>query len=127
MDASNRKDVRRAEKKANLADAARISYTRRIMSESLGRQWIHQLLESCYTFSEPFVRGAPDATGHNLGRQAVGKQLFLDIVTHCPTEYILMTQEASHKEIAENVRHERNDRTPTGEPTGSPGSGRDLE
>lgn len=126
-DPSDRKTVRRLEKAAKQAEAARIAYTKQMMSELLGREWMHQLLLRCNIFSTPFVRGAADVTSFNCGGQNVGLQIFADVVSHCPTEYILMMQEASHKEIVENVRHNRNDRSASGEPAGSEDAGRNSE
>lgn len=103
-DPSNRKHVREKEKEASLAERNFIAYTRQIMSEAPGRQWMQSLLDKCYIFGEPFVKGSSDSTAHNLGRQSVGKELFFTVVTHCPTEYIQMMQEASIKEVLEEVR-----------------------
>jgi len=125
-DAGNRKDVRKAEKAAKHAEHARIEYTKRIMSEALGRVWVHSLLARCNVFHTPFVRGAGDITAFNCGSQNVGLQIFADVIVHCPTEYILMMQEASHKELS-NDRHDSDDRSPSEQPAGSSGAGRDLE
>lgn len=126
-DASNRKQVRSKEKEAELASSNRIAYTRRIMSDQPGREWMHALLESCYIFGEPFVAGAADATAHNLGKQIIGKQMFADIVAHSPTEYVLMMQEASIKELL-NVGRNSDNRIPTtGEHSGSTDTRRDVE
>jgi len=124
-DFSNRKDIRRAEKAAKLAEANRIAYVKRIMSDTAGREWMHKLLEDCCLFGEPFVRGSWDATSRNLGMQSVGKQIFSDVVVHCPTQYIQMMQEASQKELT-NDRHD-DERTSSGEPTGSPDADRRVE
>jgi hypothetical protein len=124
-DASNRKQVRAKEKEAGIADRNRIAYTKRIMSDQPGREWMHSLLESCYIFGEPFVAGAPDATAHNLGKQIIGKQIFADIVTNSPTEYVLMMQEASIKEIL-NDRRDSDNRSPVaGERSSDADLGRD--
>jgi len=124
-DFSNRKDIRRAEKAAKLAEANRIAYIKRIMSDTAGREWLHAHLNSCYVFGEAFVRSAPDATAWNLGRQSVGKQLFADVITHCPTQYVMMMQESASKEIA-NDRHD-DERTSSGQPAGSPHPDRGVE
>jgi len=125
-DAGNRKDVRKLEKAAKLKESARLHYVKRIMSDTEGRGWMHDLLESCFIFGEPFVQGSPDATVYNLGRQNVGKQIFADVVTECPTQYVQMMQEASHKELS-NDRHDSDNRSPNGEQPGSPNGGRDPE
>jgi len=64
-----------------------------------------------------------DITAFNCGSQNVGLQLFADVIVHCPTEYILMMQEASHKELA-NDRHDSDTDPPTGNSPGSPEGGR---
>jgi hypothetical protein len=126
-DASNRKDIRKAEKAARLAERSRIDYTRRIMSEALGREWMHSLLLRCHVFHTSFVRAAPDQTAFNEGERNVGSQVFLDVVNHCPTEYVLMMQEASQKELI-NERHNSNDRSASsGQSAGGEDAGRDAE
>jgi len=125
-DAGNRKDVRKLEKAAKHAEHARIEYTRRIMSEALGRVWMHSLLARCNVFHTPFVRGAADITAFNCGTQNVGLQLFADVIVNCPTEYILMMQEASHKELS-NDRHDSDNRSPSGQSAGGEPSRRDHE
>ena len=125
-DGSNRKQVRAKEKEAALAENNRIAYSRRIMQDQPGRKWMHDLLEKCQMFGEPFIQGSPDGTAHNLGKQIIGKQLFADIVNHSPTEYILMMQEASIKD-AVNDRRYSDDRSTGGEQPGSSNPGRDAE
>ena len=128
---NERKDVRKAEKLAEIADAARIAYTRRIMSEVEGRQWMHNLLLRCHVFSTPFVRGAPDLTSFQCGEQNIGYQTFYDVVTHASAEYVLMMQEANLREISSGRRTQQPANTagePTaGEPTGGPEPGRIVE
>lgn len=125
-DGSNRKQVRAKEKEAKLEENNRIAYTRRIMGDVAGRKWMHDLLLSCQIFGEPFVRGAPDATAHNLGKQIVGKQIFADVVAHCSSEYVQMMQEASTKE-AVNDRRYSDDRSAPDERSASEDLGRDPE
>ena len=101
---SERKDVRRLEKLAAVAIAARVSYTKRIMSDYAGREWMFDLLSRCHVFATPFVRGAPDATAFNCGEQNIGYQTFADVVNHTPTEYVLMMNEANQREISNGRR-----------------------
>lgn len=124
---SERKDVRKAEKLAAIAEAARVSYTKRIMSEVEGRQWMHDLLLRCHVFSTPFVRGAPDLTSFNCGEQNIGYQTFKDVVNYCPNEYVIMMQEANLKELTNGRRPNTDDRTPAGELSGRPEPGRIVE
>jgi len=125
MDASNRKDVRRAEKAAEQREAARLDYIRRIMSEALGRAWMHQLLEMCHIGTIPFVAGHSDVTNFNCGEQNIGLRLWNDAMKF-PVEYVLMMQEASHKEIV-NERRDSEQRPTSGEHPGSADLGRDSE
>ena len=125
-DASNRKSIRRAEKAAKLAEANRVAYVRTIMASLGGREWMHSILLKCNVFHTPFVRGASDLTSFNCGRQNVGLELFHDVVTNCPNEYILMMQEQATKEEA-NDRRDSDDRStadstadiPSDDPTGT--------
>ena len=122
-DGSNRKQVREKEKAAALADSNRIATTRQIMGTIFGRAWMYDLLDRCHLFHTPFVSGAPDATAFNCGNQNVGLQIFSDVVTHCSTEYILMMQEATVKEQA-NERRNSDERSTRSEHSGSENSGR---
>ena len=114
-DFSLRKDVRKVEKAAEVAERQRIDYTKRIMSEAAGRAWMHNLLERCHVFHTPFVRNAPDLTAFNCGEQNVGYQTFADVVTHCASDYILMMQEANLKDFTNGRRND-----PATEHPGSP-------
>lgn len=108
-DASDRKDVRRAEKASRSAESARIAYVRHIMSDSAGREWMHGLLETCNIFHTPFVAGHLDVTAHNCGAQNVGLVTFKDIVLHCPDQYVLMMKEQATKENTNGRRTESTD------------------
>ena len=125
-DGSNRKHIRQAEKSAIVADNERKLFVAHIMSTLPGRAWMHQLLSQCHIFHTPFVAGAPDFTAYNCGQQNLGLQIFADVHAAAPREYVLMMQEASQKEVV-NERRYSDERTPTGQPAGSEGSGRDPE
>jgi hypothetical protein len=105
-DFSARKDVRKAEKLAAQKAAARIAYTKSIMATTMGREWIHDLLERGHLFGAAFIRSAPDLTAYNLGTQEFAKEIFWEIVTHSPNEYVLMMQEASIRETSNGRRTE---------------------
>src|SRR5579859_2392765 len=114
-DFSQRKDVRKAQKASEIAEQARISYTRRIMSEPEGRQWMHDLLTRCHVFSTPFVRSAPDLTAFNCGEQNIGYRTFADVVNHCPIEYVQMMQEANLRDLTNGRRTDAKPDTDAGE------------
>ena len=111
FDATNRKDIRNAEKSSKLAESNRFAYVRTVMSTVGGREWMHSLLSSCHVFHTPYVAGDPHATAFNCGSQNIGLQTFADVVSQCPTEYSLMMQEAQIKDQA-NDRRNSDDRTP---------------
>lgn len=114
---SSRKNIREAEKAAELADTNRIAYTRQIMSTTFGRAWMHDLLLRCHIFHTPFVAGAPDTSAFNCGAQNLGLQLFGDVAANCPHEYTLMMSESSTKEAANDRRNDQSDSGASG-PTG---------
>jgi hypothetical protein len=126
-DGSNRKQVRAKEKESALAEANRIAYSRRIMSDQPGREWMHALLERCNVFHTPFVIASPNATAFNCGTQNVGLALFADVVAHSPTEYVLMMQEANVKELLNVGRNSDNRSARAGQLTGSQDIGRDVD
>lgn len=97
-DASNRKDIRRAEKAARIAEAERINYLKAAMSTAAGRNWFCDLLEACHLFSDPFTAD-PLREAYSKGERNVGLRLFSDIIAHCPDYYILMMREANARRI----------------------------
>ena len=105
FDATNRKDIRNAEKSARLAESNRHAFIRTVMGTVGGREWMHGLLTSCHVFHTPYVSGDPHATAFNCGTQNIGLQTFADVVSQCATEYALMMQEAQIKEEANDRRN----------------------
>ncbi len=102
-DASNRKDIRRAEKEARQAEISRLDYLRSAMSTASGRAWFHDLLEACHLFSDPFT-GNPYSEAYLKGERNVGLRIFADITANCPDDYILMMKEANGRRIEHAIR-----------------------
>lgn len=100
-DASNRKDIRKAEKISRNAEAANLGFLREIMSGPGGRAWMHDFLASAGMFHEPFVPSNAYATAYNLGKASVAKPIWAAVFQHYPQQYILMMQE---QEMIDNVR-----------------------
>lgn len=96
-DASNRKDVRKAEKAARLAIAQDREAIRKIMVDSFGRAWMWHKLSAARVFSDPFT-GDPLVEAYNKGNRNFGMMLLGDIMLHCPEQYIQMTREAMENE-----------------------------
>lgn len=125
-DASNRKDIRRAEKDARLAERERLDYLKAAMSVPQGRAWFHDLLEFCHLFNDPFT-GDALAEAYRKGERNVGLRLFSDIIAHCPDYYIQMMKEANARNIERSARHARDDANSASELAGSSDDGWDTE
>lgn len=122
-DASNRKDIRRAEKEARQAEISRIDYLKYAMSVPIGRAWFHDFLEACHLFSDPFT-GDPLREAYTKGERNVGLLIYSDIVAHCPDDFIKMMKEANARRIERDIRASR---SAAAEHSGSPNDGRDAE
>ena len=123
-DASSRKDIRKAEKSADIAAANRVAYIKHIMSEPFGRAWMHDLLADAGMFHEQFVPNNQHATAFNLGKVAMIKPIWVLVFNFCPNEYILMMQEQAIKEAA-NDRHNGDEYASAGSARSEPDLGRD--
>ena len=129
-DASNRKDIRRAEKEARVVEVRALDYLKAAMTVPQGRAWFHDLLESCHCFNE-VPNWEPYQEMYYKGMRNVGLRIFADITAHCPDDYITMMKEANARRIERDIRDaraaERNTDPSTAEYAGEPDSGRDLE
>ena len=104
--ASNRKDVRAAEKRAE-SDAVRLMIINRevvcgLMQISNGREWVWNRLEEASVFQTDF---SPDQSIHafNAGRRIFGVSLFNDIMLYCPDKFNLMMGEAHDRRSAHEL------------------------
>lgn len=105
-DASNRKDIRRAEKEARQLEISRLDYLKSAMSIPQGRAWFHDFLEACHLFSDPFT-GDPLREAYSKGERNVGLLIYSDIVAHCPDDFIKMMKEANGRRIERDIRNSR--------------------
>lgn len=105
-DASSRKDIRRAEKAAALAEADRINYLCSAMSIPQGRAWFYDLLERCHLFNQPPVFET-NKDYFAFGERNIGTQIFDDILRNCPDDYIQMMREANERSIVRTVDNNR--------------------
>jgi len=80
FDGSDRKQVRAREKELKIAEGNRLAYTRRVMQDTPGRKWMHDLLTRCHIWSTAFAAGQPDTTAFRLGEQNLGLQIFADVI-----------------------------------------------
>ena len=91
-DASSRKDIRKAEKAADLESRLRTEFLKTAMAHSDGRAWFYALLSDCHVFDGTFI---PDAMvlAFNTGLRNIGLRIFSDLQTSCPSEYLTMMRE----------------------------------
>lgn len=117
-DASDRRQIRKAEKAAK-AKAERASLTLAwIMSTRQGREWMYDLLEKCHIGHTPFARD-PYVTAHQCGEQNIGIQLWSALQQACPDLYIMMMGEAHERSIADDNRHGRDHEGSDGDTSGA--------
>src|SRR5262245_7475991 len=97
--AGERKDVRRAEKDAKLAEQQRRETITQIMDSIPGRRWMLEKLEECHVFRTSFHR-EPTAMAFAEGQRDIGLKLLNDIMVSCPDHYILMMRESNERRSA---------------------------
>jgi hypothetical protein len=107
-DASNRKDVRAAERQARLADQQRREIITGIMSVAPGRRWMCELLETCHIFATSFSDVALRMSFME-GQREIGLRLLMDIMGACPNSYVQMMEERNARQSAADARFVRRD------------------
>lgn len=118
LTASNRKDVRQAEKQAEIDERNRGVILQRIMSDGPGRKWLWDRLAECGIFDSTYY---PDA--HQLyyrqGERNIGLRLLADVLRFCPELYIQAQREANERHTLERQLHANaaESRNPTGDPS----------
>lgn len=101
FNASNRKDIRAAEKADALRRIQDAEAITAIMSTIPGRAWMWRQLGSANLFVSAFT-GDPMRDAFSAGERNFGLRLLSDIMLHCPDAYLQMTKEAN------NVRYDSN-------------------
>jgi hypothetical protein len=124
--ASDRKDIRKAEKAAAIAESNRIAFLRAALTTIEGRQFFHDFLTRCHLFtSAPIFE--PNRDYFAAGERNIGLQIFADITVHCPDSYLVMMREAAAQETPDVRRSPDPDRTgSSSELAGSADSGWDT-
>ena len=125
--ATNRKDIRRAEKDALIDETMRIDFLRAAMSTVQGRVWFYEFLEFCHLFSDPFS-GDALIEAYRKGERNVGLRTFAELLAHCPDYYIQMVKEANDRRTVRDSRRSAPDPDSSApELDGSADGGWDLE
>jgi hypothetical protein len=107
-DASNRRDVRAAEKQAKLEEQQRREIVTGIMSVAPGRSWICDLLEHCHVFHTSF-NDSSNRMAFMEGQREIGLRLLTDIMGACPDHYVLMMRERNERNSVYDARRGRPD------------------
>jgi hypothetical protein len=96
FNAGNRKDVREAEKRQKTWDQQQREHIAEVMSTTIGRRWMCDLLEHCHVFATSFrLNGLGMA--FNEGQREVGLRLILAINEACPDQYVTMMRERNER------------------------------
>ena len=96
--ASNTRDIRRAEREARHAEEERHGFILNIMSNQAGRNYICDLLLRCHVFSSSFSSDA-FATAFSEGERNIGLQILADVTRFAPDQYIQMMRERNDREL----------------------------
>lgn len=96
-DASSRKDIRRAEKAAAIAESQRIQFLRMSLASIEGRAWFYDILTACHMFNDPFT-GEALREAYSKGERNIGLRIYADILANCPDQLVLMMREATEKD-----------------------------
>lgn len=106
-DASNRKDVRRAEKESRQADRLRGDVIRAIASTTPGRAYLWGELERCHVFATSFNLD-PGLMAFTEGERNAGLRLLADIMQWCPDSFLLIMQEENGRRTSREFTRSQN-------------------
>lgn len=122
-DASNRKDIRAAEKAQARFDRDRVEYLVASLGTIQGRTWFWSLLSDCQMFSLAPTFDSPKDY-FQLGQRNVGMRIFAEIMSNCPDQYITMSKEAN---VRSNLTAARQQSRSPELDRGDPGSDHDPD
>jgi hypothetical protein len=102
-DATNRKDIRRAQKAADELERTRVEFLSAAMRTKQGRAWFYHFLADCHAFNNaPTFESNRDY--FQFGERNVGLRIFNEILTHFPDSIILMQKEENERVYLSTVR-----------------------
>lgn len=111
--ASQIKDVRKAEKRAKLIETERVEGLRHLVSTYGGRLWLWRQMEAANVFSQTFT-GEALPTAFNEGRRAAGLGQLADLMLHCPDVFLQMMKENNERNLTDSAITDAADRIATG-------------
>ena len=112
-DASDRKQIRQAEKAAARTSQDRIEFLRTSLSTIQGRAWFYNFLDECHCFSQPPAFD-PHRDYFALGERNVGLRIFAEIIAHCPDQYLTMMKESNARDQLAATRQLPGSQNPDG-------------
>ena len=109
--AASRKEIRRKEKDARLAEKTRGGVTIDLMSTKNGRGYVWDQLTAAHVFSTSY---APDALQMAFaeGERNSGLRLLNDIIEWCPEQFIQMMREQNERSTIDHRDAGNNDGGP---------------
>lgn len=102
-DASDRKQVRAAEKLARNAERDRQLVVAQLCSTTSGREWIWNKLEAAHIFHTSYNEN-PIAMAFAEGERNQGLQLLGDVMAACPEQFLEMMREANVRRTLADTR-----------------------
>src|SRR5512143_2239033 len=99
---ADRKEIRKAEKAAKIAERQRRDVISGLMSSNPGRAWMLEILERCHLFQTSFDTNAA-ITAFREGERNIGAQFLSDIMRACPDQFMLMMRERNERDIARDA------------------------
>ena len=100
MDASDHRQIRKAQRAATIRDEARRLVILGLMSSLAGRAYVHDRLVRTHVFATSFSAD-PYRTAFAEGERNVGLQELNDLMRYCPDQYVAMMREATEKELTD--------------------------
>jgi hypothetical protein len=98
QNASDRKEIRKAEKASKQTELIEIEFLKAAMSTRQGRLWFWNLLGNCHCRQTSFT-GEALTSAFREGERNIGLRIEAAIMVNCPDLYVLMAQEANEREI----------------------------
>lgn len=102
VSAALRKDVRAAEKRAEIEERNRGAVVRRLMADAYGRKWVWDRLAAGGLFDSSFYPD-PYQAAYRQGERNQANLLLADVIRFCPHEYIQAIEEANDRASTERT------------------------
>lgn len=125
-DASDRKQVRKAEKLVKLAERNRASILVQLASTAAGREYLWNELSESHIFASTYSDNS-QRMAFLEGQRSSGLRLLDAIMQSCPDQFIQAMREANGRRTVSDTIERNPDPGTDGERSSSPESGWDVE